>query len=295
MTIATENRNPNSTNLDLLSIKETINLFNKEDHNVVLAVEQCTDQIEEAIKIIISTFQQGGRLIHIGAGTSGRLGVLDAAECYPTFGVSDNMITATIAGGEQAMFRAQEGAEDSQELAVSDLKNLKLNSKDILCGIAASGRTPYVIGGLKYALSLGCKTIAVTANPGSVVGQIASIALEPNPGPEILTGSTRMKAGTCQKLILNMLSTISMVHMGKVYENLMIDLQITNKKLEDRAIRNIIEITQCTPEEAQTALVKTNKDVKLAILVILLQCTPEEAQQQLQKHHTIRKIIKNTH
>lgn len=291
MNIATEKRNPNSMNLDILSIKETIALINQEDQKVALAVKECSDAIELAIQEIIQAFNNGGRLIYLGAGTSGRLGVLDTVECYPTFGVGDNQVCALMAGGEKAFVKAQEGAEDSKELAINDLKNIGVNNNDVVCGIAASGRTPYVIGALEYAKSLSCKTIAITCNPGSIVGQTADIAIEPNPGPEVLTGSTRMKAGTCQKLVLNMLSTISMVNVGKVYENLMIDLKITNEKLENRAKQNIMLVTHCTLEEATVALQKSNNDVKTAILIILLNCSVDEAKAHIQKSGSIRKII----
>ena len=291
MKIATELRNPNSMNLDILSIREAIELINNEDKKTAEAVGQCLDPIEKAIEKIVYAFNNGGRLIYMGAGTSGRLGVLDAAECYPTFGTNETHVLALMAGGEKAFVTAKEGAEDSKELAVADLKNINLTSNDVVCGLAASGRTPYVIGAFEYAKSLSCTTIAITCNPGSIVGQTADIAIEPNPGPEVLTGSTRMKAGTCQKLVLNILSTVSMVNIGKVYENLMIDLKITNLKLNDRAIRNIVAITECSPEQAEKALQQTKNDVKSAILIILLDCSVEEAQESLKKSGSIRKII----
>ncbi|MGL4676549.1 MAG: N-acetylmuramic acid 6-phosphate etherase [Brevinema sp.] len=294
MIIKTENRNPKSTNLDLMSIREIIELLNQEDQLVPSAIAACTDQIEQAVTLIVSALHKGGRLIYIGAGTSGRLGVLDAVECYPTFGVGDDSVTALMAGGEQAFIKAQEGAEDSKELAIADLKNINLNTNDIVCGIAASGRTPYVIGGLEYATSLSCSTLAVTCNPGSIVGSLASVAIEPNPGPEVLTGSTRMKAGTCQKLILNMLSTVSMIQMGKVYENLMIDLKITNQKLHERALRNIMDITTCSRELAEATLIKTKQDVKSAILMISLDCSLEEVHQLIKEKSSIRKILQNS-
>ncbi|MGL5956937.1 MAG: N-acetylmuramic acid 6-phosphate etherase [Brevinema sp.] len=294
MTIKTENRNSKSTNLDLMTIRETITLINQEDQLISSAIAACIDPIEKAVTLIVEAFHKGGRLIYIGAGTSGRLGVLDAVECYPTFGVGDDTVTALMAGGEKAFIKAQEGAEDSKELAITDLKNINLNSNDIVCGIAASGRTPYVIGALEYATSLSCHTIAVTCNPGSVVGSLASVAIEPNSGPEVLTGSTRMKAGTCQKIVLNMLSTVSMIQIGKVYENLMIDLKITNQKLHDRAVRNIMDITGCSRESAETTLTKSNQEVKSAILMISLDCSLEEAHQLIKEKGSIRKIFQNS-
>lgn len=281
LNMTTETRNTKSMNLDLMSIREMLTLLNEEDKTVPYAVEKVIPEIEEAVKIVIEAFKNGGRLIYVGAGTSGRLGVLDAVECPPTFGVDFNKVIGLIAGGEKAFVKAQEGAEDSKELAVEELKGVNLTKDDILCAIAASGRTPHAIGGLEYAKSLGCKTIAIACNKNSKIGEVADIKIEVEVGPEVLTGSTRLKAGTAQKLILNMISTTAMTGLGKVYENLMVDLKITNLKLLERAKKNIIEITGCSYELASETLEKADRNVKTAIMMILLNCSKKEALEKL--------------
>lgn len=289
----TETRNQRSMSMDIMSVSELLKLMNDEDKTVAYSVEKVLPQIETAVKWVIETFNNGGRLVYIGAGTSGRLGVLDAVECPPTFGVSKEKVIGLISGGEKAFIEAKEGAEDSKELAVKELKEINLTGKDIVCAIAASGRTPYCIGGLEYAKSIGCKTFAIACNKNSKIGAEANLAIEVEVGPEVLTGSTRLKAGTAQKLILNMLSTASMTGIGKVYENLMVDLKITNLKLLERAKHNIVQITGCTFEEAEKVLKECNNNVKTAIVVILLNCSKDEAEHYLKEAKGfIRKIEK---
>ena len=238
-----------------------------------------------AIEWVRDTFERGGRLIYLGAGTSGRLGVLDSVECPPTFGVSPDQVIGLMAGGEKAFVKAVEGAEDSPGLAVEDLKKIRLDKQDILVGIAASGRTPYVIGGLKYARSIDCPTVAVACNKGSEIGKEADLAIEPMVGPEILTGSTRLKAGTAQKMILNMISTGAMVGIGKVYENLMVDVVQTNEKLCVRARNIVMMATECGPDEAQKLLEEAEGNAKTAIVMKLLDCSAEEASDKLKRSH----------
>lgn len=277
----TEKKNPNTMNLDQMSIHEALKVMNNEDKKVAEAIEEVIPEIEEAIHRIVEQFNKGGRLIYIGAGTSGRLGVLDAAECPPTFGTPKEKVVGLIAGGERAFTEAIEGAEDSIALGKEDLFNLNLNDKDVVVGLAASGRTPYVIGGLNYANELNVPTIAIACNKNSEIGQVANIAIEAVPGPEVLTGSTRLKAGSTQKMILNMLSTLSMVGIGKVYKNLMVDVQATNEKLISRAENIVMEATGAEREVAQKALLESNEKVKLAIIMILLEVDKETAVKRL--------------
>lgn len=270
-------------NLDIMSSFEIVKAMNDEDRNVPSAIEKALDRIASAVDEIVKTFKNGGRLFYIGAGTSGRLGVLDASECPPTFGVNHDMVIGIIAGGDSALRNPIEGAEDSFELCQKDLENYQFSKNDILCGIAASGRTPYVIGGLRYARSIGAKTIAVACNIGSEIGREADIAIEVTPGPEILTGSTRLKAGTCQKLILNMLTTASMVRMGKAYQNLMVDVVQSNEKLVSRARKIVMEATGCDMNTAVSTLEKAGGSCKLAIVMILTDSSEEEAAKLLEK------------
>ncbi|RZN57063.1 N-acetylmuramic acid 6-phosphate etherase [Avibacterium paragallinarum] len=267
--LSTEQRNPNSMNLDELSALEIVQLMNAEDKNVPLAIEKCLPQIATAVEKIVQAFQQGGRLVYIGAGTSGRLGVLDASECPPTFGVSPEMVKGIIAGGERALRHPIEGAEDNPQSAVENLQEIDFNTKDILVGIAASGRTPYVLGGLDYAKSLGATTVAIASNANSPMTQVADIAITPVVGAEVLTGSSRLKSGTAQKLVLNMLTTASFVLMGKCYQNLMVDVQASNQKLVARATRIVMQATDCTAEQAQRALTTAQNNAKVAILMLL--------------------------
>lgn len=270
-------------NLDIMSSFEIVKAMNDEDRNVPSAIEKALDRIASAVDEIVKTFKNGGRLFYIGAGTSGRLGVLDASECPPTFGVNHDMVIGIIAGGDSALRNPIEGAEDSFELCQKDLENYQFSKNDILCGIAASGRTPYVIGGLRYARSIGAKTIAVACNIDSEIGREADIAIEVTPGPEVLTGSTRLKAGTCQKLILNMLTTASMVRMGKAYQNLMVDVVQSNEKLVSRARKIVMEATGCDMNTAVSTLEKAGGSCKLAIVMILTDSSEEEAAKLLEK------------
>ena len=279
--LTTEKRNPNTMHLDQMSVGQVLELMNKEDQQVPEAIAEALGQIESAVETIIQSLKAGGRLIYFGAGTSGRLGVLDAAECVPTFGVSPDLVVGLIAGGDKAMVEAVEGAEDSLTLAEEDFKKLNLNANDTVVGIAASGRTPYVIGGLQYAQSIGAKTVSIACNQQAKISRFAQIPIEVDCGPEVLTGSTRLKAGTAQKLILNMLSTVSMIGIGKVYQNLMVDVQATNEKLEERSKRIIMAATECSYEEAASYFEAANHKVKVAIVMILTNLDATEASQKI--------------
>ena len=284
-TLITEQRNPNSMHVDSLSALEIVQLMNKEDKQVPLAIEKCLPQIAQAVECIVAAFQQGGRLVYIGAGTSGRLGVLDASECPPTFGVSPEMVKGIIAGGERALRHPIEGAEDSKAQAVVDLQTIQFSSKDVLVGIAASGRTPYVIGALEYAKSLGSVTVSIASNPNSAMANIVDIAIDTVVGPEVLTGSSRLKSGTAQKLVLNMLTTASMILMGKCYQNLMVDVQASNEKLKARAIRIVMQATDCDKTLAEETLKQADQNAKLAIMMILSGLDRAQAEALLEKHH----------
>ncbi|ENM3850592.1 N-acetylmuramic acid 6-phosphate etherase [Vibrio cholerae] len=279
--LVSEGRNPDTMDIDLLSSQEIVERLNQQDKQVPLAVEAVLPQIAQAVDKITASFKQGGRLIYLGAGTSGRLGVLDASECPPTFGVSDQMVIGLIAGGKEAMFTAQEGAEDNATLGAHDLQQIDFSSKDVLVGIAASGRTPYVIGALEYANDLGATTIALSCNPDSPIAEIAQIAISPVVGPEALTGSTRLKSGTAQKLVLNMLTTASMIRLGKSYQNLMVDVRATNRKLIARAVRIVMQATDCQREEAEALLKESHNNAKLAILMHLTGINYEQATAKL--------------
>ncbi len=283
-TLITEQRNPNSMHVDSLSALEIVQLMNEEDKQVPLAIEKCLPQIAQAVECIVAAFQQGGRLVYIGAGTSGRLGVLDASECPPTFGVSPEMVKGIIAGGERALRHPIEGAEDSKAQAVVDLQTIHFSSKDVLVGIAASGRTPYVIGALEYAKSLGSVTVSIASNPNSAMANIVDIAIDTVVGPEVLTGSSRLKSGTAQKLVLNMLTTASMILMGKCYQNLMVDVQASNEKLKARAIRIVMQATDCDKALAEETLKQADQNAKLAIMMILSGLDRAQAEALLEKH-----------
>ena len=284
-TLITEQRNPNSMHVDSLSALEIVQLMNQEDKQVPLAIEKCLPQIAQAVECIVAAFQQGGRLVYIGAGTSGRLGVLDASECPPTFGVSPEMVKGIIAGGERALRHPIEGAEDSKAQAVVDLQTIQFSSKDVLVGIAASGRTPYVIGALEYAKSLGSVTVSIASNPNSAMVNIVDIAIDTVVGSEVLTGSSRLKSGTAQKLVLNMLTTASMILMGKCYQNLMVDVQASNEKLKARAIRIVMQATDCDKALAEETLKQADQNAKLAIMMILSGLDRAQAEALLEKHH----------
>lgn len=276
--LVSEERNPRTMDIDLLPTVEVLRKINDEDKLVAHAVEKVIPQIAAAVDRITWAFREGGRLIYMGAGTSGRIGVLDASECPPTFRVPPTMVVGLIAGGYSALLKATEGAEDSQAKGAEALAEINLTSKDVVVGIAASGRTPYVIGGLNHARNVGATAVALSCNPQSAIAAIADIAISPVVGPEALTGSTRMKSGTAEKLVLNMLTTASMIGIGKTYENLMVDLKASNKKLVARAARIVMQATECTLEEAQAALVQTENDVKLAILIVMTGMSLAEAQ-----------------
>ncbi|MGL5675636.1 MAG: N-acetylmuramic acid 6-phosphate etherase [Cellulosilyticaceae bacterium] len=279
--MVTETRNPKTLELDAMSTQDILKVMNEEDQGVPKAVANELPHIEKAIELIVAAFEKGGRLIYTGAGTSGRIGLLDAVECPPTFGTKPEQVVGLIAGGEKAFIKAVEGAEDSEELGVADLKAINLTDKDVVVGIAASGRTPYVIAGLNYAAEVGASTVAVACNKNSGVGKAAQVAIEVVPGPEVLTGSTRLKSGTSQKLVVNMLSTVSMIRVGKVYKNLMVDVQQTNEKLRVRAQNIVMEATGCEREVAQAHLEQAEGSVKLAITMILLNTTKEDALEKL--------------
>ncbi len=266
-TIETEVRNVDTMDIDHVSALEIVEKINREDHKIADAVALAKNQIAEIIENASSRLKEGGRIIYIGAGTSGRLGVLDASECPPTYGVSADLVMGLIAGGEDAMFKAKEGAEDDPDLAVEDLKRITLSKKDTVIGLAASGRTPYVIGGLDYARSIGAYTAAVSCVSNAKISEHAETAVEVITGAEAVTGSTRMKAGTAQKMVCNMISTGCMIRYGKVYENLMVDVQPTNEKLVERAGRIISQATGCDLEKAHQLLEESGRDVKIAIIM----------------------------
>lgn len=290
--LVSEGRNPETMDIDLLPALEIVKRMNQQDKQVPLAVEQVLPEIARAVDHITAAFEQGGRLVYMGAGTSGRLGVLDASECPPTFGVSDQMVLGLIAGGPEAILKAKEGAEDSPELGVSDLKSIHFSTKDVLVGIAASGRTPYVIGALEYANQLGATTVSLSCNPDSAIAETAQIAISPVVGPEALTGSTRLKSGTAQKLVLNMLTTASMIRLGKSYQNLMVDVKATNEKLVARAVRIVMQATECDQALAAATLAQTDYDVKLSILMILTGLDRDVARQQLaQQRGFLRRAV----
>lgn len=281
--LTTEQRNPDTMNLDAMTSREIAAVMNHEDAKVPQAISQVLDDIAIAIDWAAEALFNGGRIIYFGCGTSGRLGVLDAVECPPTFGVSSDVVVGLIAGGSGAFVKAKEGAEDSFTEAEIDLKDIHLTSKDLLIGLAASGRTPYVIGGFKYADTLGCKTIAISCNKDSDIGRNAHLKIEAVVGPEVLTGSTRLKAGTAQKLILNMISTGAMTHFGKVYQNLMVDVKQSNEKLVVRA-RNIVKEATGTDDEIATKTIKeADGSVKVAITMILHDCDKDQAIAMLEK------------
>lgn len=283
--LATERRNEKTMRLDDMSVEDMLTVMNAEDQTVAAVIQQEIPVIKQVVDRVIQSFQADGRLIYIGAGTSGRLGVLDAAECVPTFGVSPDMVVGLIAGGERALIKAVEGAEDSKTLAVEDLRALQLTANDTVIGIAASGRTPYVIGGLDYAREVGATTAALSCNKQAAISEHADFRIEVETGPEVLTGSTRLKAGTAQKLVLNMISTAAMIGVGKVYQNLMVDVQSTNEKLEIRAKRMIVEATGVELETAARYFTSANGHVKTAIVMILADVSYTEAVERLQRAH----------
>ncbi|MBL0517854.1 N-acetylmuramic acid 6-phosphate etherase [Aeromonas caviae] len=278
----TETRNPASVEIDQLSTLEMLRVINQEDQQVALAVGQLLPEIARAVDAIAAAFGKGGRLVYIGAGTSGRLGILDASECPPTYGVSAEQVIGLIAGGHKAILQAVENAEDDAELGARDLKNIQFCANDVLVGIAASGRTPYVLGAMAHASAVGATVCSISCNPGSPLARAADISMVAVVGPEIVTGSSRMKAGTAQKLILNMLSTGAMIRTGKVYGNLMVDVEATNAKLVERQKRIVMEATDCERAVAERALAQADNHCKTAIVMILAGLTADEARHRLQ-------------
>lgn len=280
----TESRNPASADIDSLPTLDMLRVINREDQTVAPAVEKTLPQVALVVDAVAQAFRLGGRLIYMGAGTSGRLGILDASECPPTFGTPAEQVVGLIAGGHKAILKAVENAEDNRELAVSDLKALNFSKNDVLVGIAASGRTPYVLGGMEYALSLGATVAAVSCNPDSEMSRLAGIAITPVVGPEVITGSSRMKAGTAQKLILNMITTGAMIRSGKVYGNLMADVETTNAKLVERQKRIVMAATECDRATAEQALTACDGHCKTAIVMILAQLSAGDAKALLAQH-----------
>lgn len=280
--LSTEKRNTNTMNMDEMTVLEILKTMNQEDRLVPKAIEMELATIEQAVQKTIRSFKAGGRLIYIGAGTSGRLGILDAVECVPTFGVSPEQVVGIIAGGTEAIKTAIEGVEDNPELGMADLKAVSLTAEDTVVGIAASGRTPYVIGALQYAKQIGAETVAMSCNKGAEISNYADTVIEIETGAEVLTGSTRLKAGTAQKLVLNMISTAAMIGIGKVYGNLMVDVQATNEKLIERSKRIIMDAAQINYDMAQHYYDKADGQVKTAIVMSLLDCTKEQAIEKLE-------------
>lgn len=280
--LSTEGRNPDTMDLDCMSISEIISVMNREDAKTVVAVGKVLPQIERAIELVTSSLRSGGKIIYIGAGTSGRLGVLDASECPPTFGVGEGTFVGLIAGGKKALINAVENAEDSTTLAREDLEKIGLKAIDTVIGLSASGRTPYVVYGLRYAKELGCHTAIISTNKNCEIGKELDVAIEPLVGPEVLSGSTRLKSGTAQKMILNMISTVSMVKMGYVYENLMVNMNAHNEKLAARTLSMVIEATGCNKSEAEHALHEAKGNVKAAIVMLKLDISAMKARKLLE-------------
>ena len=292
--LSTEQRNPATMNIDDHSAAEIVKIINDGDRTVAEAVSAALPFIAQAAEAAADSISKGGRLIYMGAGTSGRLGVLDAVECRPTYGIPDGVVVGIIAGGMNAMFRAVEGAEDSLTLGEEDLRNIGATADDTVVGIASSGRTPYVIGALKFAKSVGCTTVSVACSPNAAISALADIAIEAVTGPEAVTGSTRMKAGSAQKMILNMISTTAFILMGKVYGNLMIDVQPTNEKLVARAVRILRDAVGCTEDRAAELLDASGKRVKHAVVMGMLDITAEAADVLLSANGgNIRRVLKN--
>lgn len=281
--IATEQRNPNTTQIDTLSTLDMVTMINQEDHHVAEAVSKVLPKVAEAVDLISDRLSKGGRLIYCGAGTSGRLGILDAVECPPTYSTDPDMVQCLMAGGYPAIFKAVEGAEDSRELGAEDMKNADFTEKDVLVGIAASGRTPYVLGCMEYAKQAGASTVAVTCCPGSQLDTYADVGIAPAPGPEVVTGSTRMKSGTAQKMVLNMLSTGAMIKLGKVYGNLMVDVKPSNEKLIRRCETIVCAAAECNEETAKKALQACDYHPKVAIVMVLRGVAAEDARRLLEK------------
>lgn len=287
----TEQRNQNTKNIDQLSTLEVLEKINAEDATVPVAIKKVLPAIEKIVDLAYTAVKAGGRVIYVGAGTSGRLGILDASECPPTYGVSPEMFQGIIAGGKEAIFKAKEGAEDSLTLAQKDLEEIHLSKNDLVVGIAASGRTPYVIGALQYAQKIGASTASIACSSHAKISLYADAPVEVITGAEVICGSTRMKAGTAQKLILNMISTTTMIKLGKVYQNYMVDVQPTNEKLKSRATHMIQEITGVSKEEAQALYKESNAHVKVAIVMALCHVDLDNAKKLLEKNEKISDIL----
>ncbi len=283
MILSTENQNPATAGIDKMSTLDMLAAINDEDARVAQAVRQALPQIARAVDTVAQSLRDGGRLFYVGAGTSGRLAILDAVECVPTFGAHPEQVQGLLAGGQAAVFRAVEGAEDSAEMGGQDLRQRGLCSGDVVCGIAASGATPYVIGALTYASSIPARTIAICCNEKAPMLDLADIGIAVEVGPEVIAGSTRMKAGTAQKLILNMISTATMIRLGKVYRNLMVDLRVTNQKLGGRALRLVMQLTDTDEEQAAALLSATDNDVKTAVVMAKLGISPVAARERLRR------------
>ena len=283
MRLSTEKPNPATASIDQMSTLDMLTAINEEDAGVALAVRSALPEIARAVDTVAQSLRSGGRLFYVGAGTSGRLGILDAVECVPTFGTSPEQVQSLLAGGQEAVFRAVEGAEDSEDMGRHDLRQRGFCRDDVVCGIAASGRTPYVIGALRYAKSLGARSIALCCNEEAPILELADIGIAVDVGPEVIAGSTRMKAGTAQKLILNMLSTATMISLGKVYRNLMVDLRVTNQKLAERALRLVMQLADSDEAQAAALLSETDNDVKTAVVMARLGITLSEARERLRR------------
>ncbi len=279
--LITETRNEETMNLDEMTPSEIIRVMNREDERTIAAVRQASPQIEQTIRWTTEALKKDGRIIYLGAGTSGRLGVLDAAECQPTFGVPDGVVVGLIAGGAEALTQAKECVEDHEEAGRKDLEKIGLRREDVVIGLAASGRTPYVIGGVRYANELGCHTVSVCCNPDTPLSRAADCAIELIVGPEVLTGSTRLKGGTAEKMVLNMISTASMIGIGKVYQNLMVDVRQTNEKLVTRAENIVMDAALCSRDTARESLREAGGEAKLAITMLLLNCDIDTARRAL--------------
>ena len=292
--LMTEQVNDRSKDIETQSIREILRYMNDENRKITDAIEQCIPEIEKVTAGVVQAFEKGGRLIYLGAGTSGRLGVLDASECPPTFGVSPKMVVGIIAGGDYALRNAIDCAEDDETLAEAQLRDLDLVKEDVVIGISASGRTPYVAAGLAYANTVGCFTGAISNSPNALISQVASVGIEAITGPEVVTGSTRMKAGTAQKIILNMITTTAMIQVGKIFKGYMVDVQPTNQKLKQRASNILAKITDLSPEDARRVLEENDFDLKVAIISQIHHISAQEAERLLQENQmNIVKAMKN--
>lgn len=288
--MSTESRNKNTMHIDKESTENILRIFNEEDKKVPEAIEEVLPQLSSIVDQVVKSFNENGRLFYVGAGTSGRLGVLDAVECVPTFGTDAEMVQGLIAGGDRAIKYAVEGAEDSEELGKKDLIQHALSSKDIVISVAASGKTPYCIGAIKYANEVGANTVSISCNKNAILSNYAQISVEVDCGPEVITGSTRLKAGSAQKMMLNMISSTAMIKLGKVYENLMVDVKPTNEKLKDRAIRIIMEATDCKRNEAENYFELSEKQPKVAIMMILTHSDKDDAENLLRANKGFIKV-----